>query len=131
MSVIQAGLVGGISSSLSREHSWRSLAGAAQEQADRLGFLVLGVLRQELPLTVGRLAAHPSCLGWLLPPGVPVPGGLPAGTLVGAELDEAHPAPPAGAAFVVASAELAAQGSLPALVRGEGEVPGVCLGRLG
>ncbi len=84
------------------------------EVADRVGFLVLGRLEADTPAALlGALAGHPSCMGWLLPAGVPAPAEVPYGTLLGAEQEAA------GAAFVVTpSAGLANQERRrPALVR--------------
>jgi hypothetical protein len=87
------------------------------ERADRLGFFVLGRVagpRVSLPLP-GTHARHPSCLGWLVGPGEPIPEGLPAGSRIGAEVDADHPEAPEGASFVVGVAGYTPSPSLPCL----------------
>jgi hypothetical protein len=85
------------------------------EVADRIGFLVLGQLSSDYsPALMADLAGHPSCMGWIVPAGVPIPGEIPYGTLLGAEREEPR------ASFVVVSASTFAQSDLsrPALVVG-------------
>jgi hypothetical protein len=95
--------------------------------ADRLGFLVLGRLGagEGAVQRAAHLTGHPSCLGWLVGPGEPVPAGLPAGALVGAEVAEGTaPEVAPGAAFAVGPAPLLAQVARPRLALlavGEGE----------
>jgi hypothetical protein len=91
-------------------------AEATWEVADRVGLFVLGRLTgAATPEVVAALSAHPSCLGWLLAPGVAPPAGLPAGSLVGAEVGAAvRPA----VAFVAGPPAALAGSALPALLLG-------------
>ncbi|MGL4555348.1 MAG: hypothetical protein ACRC33_29625, partial [Gemmataceae bacterium] len=60
----------------------------AWSAADRVGFVVLGRLRDGVTDdTLRDRAAHPSCLGWILPEGTPLTAAVPPGTLLGAEGD--------------------------------------------
>jgi hypothetical protein len=82
--------------------------------ADRFGFLVIGRLPDLTETTLAlcrNLGAHPSCLGWLLPPGARGP--LPSGR-VGA-IPRRGETPPPGITFVAGGAELADLG-LPLLL---------------
>jgi hypothetical protein len=82
--------------------------------ADGFGFLVLGRLPDLGETTrslVNRLSTHPSCLGWFLPPGMPVTS-LPG--RIGAILASGAAAPP-GVAFVAGGADLSGLG-LPLLL---------------
>jgi hypothetical protein len=86
--------------------------------ADRFGCFLL--TRQRQGVDTPRSSSH---LGWLLAPGESRPADLPAGALVGAELDDTHPTPPTGVDFVVAPPHLAVAATLPCLVLGEGPTP--------
>ncbi len=93
------------------------------ERADRLGFLVLGQLKdgsEETLQYLNRLQSHPSCLGWLVERGKHPPLDLlPSRCLVGLVCDETAPSLPLGTGhFLFGPAELAHLGT-PILVKGE------------
>jgi hypothetical protein len=86
------------------------------ERADRLGFLVLGRVRQgteEVLRRAKQLAAQACCLGWLVPAAADFVDRLPADSLIGVEGAEEVPA---GADFVVGPA---VQGERPLRYAGQ------------
>jgi hypothetical protein len=90
--------------------------------ADRAGFFVLGELaddRNEVLAGLPALAAHPCCLGWLVPAGCDFLPRLPPGGLVGMTLDAHSPGMiPEGASFVVGSPSSSGGEEVPLLVPG-------------
>jgi hypothetical protein len=96
------------------------------ERADRLGFFLLGRIRDQSEQTLRHLwmlSLHTSCLGWLIEEGMHLPlDDLPPRCLVGLVCASASPEVPVGVNFLVGPAELANLGK-PVLVMGEGPGP--------
>jgi hypothetical protein len=109
------------------------------EQADRLGFLMLGYVSNDDALSWGRLellSRHASCLGWLLREAKELPfHALPRKGFAGLICDSMPSKPALSVAhFLVGPAELANLGK-PLLVKGEVSIEpsetAVILGRVG
>jgi len=97
------------------------------ERADRLGFFVLGQLKDNSEGTrrhLEMLSQHTSCLGWLIEVGKsPLLDYLPPKTLLGLVCDTTTPHVPLGMVhFLVGPPELANLGK-PLLVTGDGAAP--------
>lgn len=74
------------------------------ELADRLGFFVLGMVRDidASPHLVKALSRHPAALGWVVPAQTRIPTDAVRGTLWGVEIDVDEEAPPPeGAHFLL------------------------------